>query len=762
MPKQRAVSADLRREKLMGAIALTALAAAPAMGADEYIPGQYVDPVPHEVITQPYRICQDLEELTARINHLYRKPLHKLIGPDGVMQPEVVFFKDVTSGHEVMGLTRELCADISHSDLGRPVWTADGSRILFMGNRGLIDHEDKLRKTPWPGKKFVMNADYTGQRALIAAYVDESGNVTQRSTGLPGKFNILDPRNPRLAYYADKDRLYRLTLSDGNGQAEHKVESLCTLATPHPKIIQAISKDGRLLMQDANADKDRKTGQIPYMPEIHLIDLNKKAGDAGFYSHHPFDYGLPEVRDPDGKVLHAADNNYQFHSLMFGKTSNTIGWNYGPMTSVGEYLGWSLDVTNGLDGTPVHGPIQKGSGGNPFGQYESHGRMIAQTPLGLYFSGPATLPGGKKIGEYGLYLRDYSEPAKPPTFITPGPGGHVAGGESRNPHLFAAHIQASSPQWRQRVKESDAIMWGDLRQGTKASVLCFTYSDVRGGIRTDRNTKKTQWSGPDNNDFRPYTSIPRPLLSPDATKLWFHSSMLMPLDQWNGIYVAVTKRPEPPRDLSLAGGTGPVKLTWRRPENGREVKAFCVYRGDADGKNVVAIGSVPSRWDIGQADIEETYNFTDVTAATGTSYTYAVTSEEWSTLESDQTSNALRISIRHDGISAKPGTPLRDWDQLAPAAVTGLTVTRETDEPGQYRLRWEKSPETDVRYYNVYFSSTSQPEITQKRRIVSPLPSMTQYLDWSAPTEGNAFYAITAVDRQGNESAPAFATPASP
>src|SRR5690606_13951900 len=113
------------------------------------------------------------------------------------------------------------------------------------------------------------------------------------------------------------------------------------------------------------------------------------------------------------------------------------------------------------------------------------------------------------------------------------------------PHWFAAHIQASSPQWRQRVKESDAIVFGNVTD-KKASVLCYTYSDVRGGTRIDRKTGQKVWSGPDNNDFRPYTSIPRPLLSRDATKVWFHSSMLMPTTDWTGIYVAVLRRPDPP------------------------------------------------------------------------------------------------------------------------------------------------------------------------------------------------------------------------
>ncbi len=50
------------------------LAAAPASALRGDVPGQHVDPAPHATITQPYRVCQDLEELTARIDNLYRKP----------------------------------------------------------------------------------------------------------------------------------------------------------------------------------------------------------------------------------------------------------------------------------------------------------------------------------------------------------------------------------------------------------------------------------------------------------------------------------------------------------------------------------------------------------------------------------------------------------------------------------------------------------------------------------------------------------------
>lgn len=718
---------------------------------------QPTDPVPHDILQKPYRVCQDLDELTSRIDNLYRKPFDKLFDASGIVQPETVIFKDVRTGHEVISLTRELCTDIAHADLARPVWTVDGRRILFMGNRAMLDKDGQIKKSEWQGKMFVMNADYTQQRSLVVEIVDDAGNVLQKRDGMPGKYNILDPIDPRLTYYADGDALFQMTLSD-DPATPSRAKKIATLATPHRKIIQAISRDRKLLIQDYNADPDRKTGALPYMPEIHLVDLNKQPGDKGYYDHHPFDYGLPEVRDASGKVLHDAKNNYQFHSLMFRETSNQIGWNYGPMTSVGEYLGWTLDITNGLGGTPVHGEITDGAGGNPFGQYESHGRFVNGTRTGLYFSGPATVK-GQKTGTYGLWMRDYANADQPPIFVTGAPGGHVAGGESVNPFYFAAHIQAASPEWRRRIEWSDSIVFGDVRSPENAKPLVFTYSDVRGGTKLDRATGKRVWSGPDNNDYRPYTSIPRPLLSRDATKVWFHSSMLMPTEDWTGIYIATLRRPEAPTDLKVTPRFetgGAVELNWKPAPHAVETRGFRVYRIDPDKPALeLTADPIPARVD---GKMLDQYTFTDTKPnMSATASTYFVTAEEWSGLESDTTSNAVEVSLLlGDGARVEEKPAITHFDKTAPSPVASLEVIREPDAPGQYRLKWTPSASTDVRYYNVYFSTQGRPEISQKRLVASPLKSMSTYLDWSAPVEGNAHYAITAVDRQGNESAPVY------
>lgn len=730
--------------------------ATPATAAPATAPVAYNDPVPHDVITEPYTVAQGLSELTARINNLYRKPFQKTLAPDRTMQVETVIFPDTTTGHEIIGFTRELCADIAHGDLARPAWTIDGRLLLFQGNRVHHKHDGQLVQRTWEGNKFIMNADGTAQQPLVVRFLDAQGNVESTATGIEGKFNILDRRNPRLAYYAIRDKLWQLTLaSDPAGP--HQARLVVTLATEHRKIIQDISRDGKLLIQDLNADLDRATRKPLYMPHIHLVDLNKKPGDNGFYHHHPFDWGLPEVRSPDGKVLHAADNNYQFHSLKFGKTSDTVVFNYGPMTSVGEYLGWTLDIRNGLEGPPVHGPIGNTSGVNAFGQYESHGRIVGPTTIGLYFSGPANLPDGQRVGSWGLWMRDYAQPDQAPHFLMNAAGGHVAGGESLNPHYFAAHIGVPSAQWRRNVKESDGIVWGDVRE-MNARLAAYTYSDLRGGTRVDRATGKLIWSGQLSNDFRPYRSIPRPLLSPDATKCLFHSSMLMPLDTWVGMYVVVLRRPDPPTALrgeALADG---VRLTWEAPPAAHETRRYRIWRS-TDGAEPIAIATVDAR---PYAERAGAYTFTD--RAPAGVVRYAATAEEWSGLESDRTSPVARIDRTPD--AARDPADAQEaawthWDKTPPASPGDFTVRRD-DEPGQYRLTWAAPHAThDVRHYHIYYSAAARPEINASARIASPPAGLTAFLDWSAPVDPGLkpTYAITAVDRQGNESTPVFAQP---
>jgi len=243
-------------------------------------------------------------------------------------------------------------------------------------------------------------------------------------------------------------------------------------------------------------------------------------------------------------------------------------------------------------------------------------------------------------------------------------------------------------------------------------IICTPYDRLRGGTQG-------------------YDSIPRPNQSPDATKSWFHSSMLMPSDNYTGSYIAVFRKPYAPTDLSYSNGT----LRWTPNTLSYEAKGYLVYK--KNGGNWELITPTP---------------VSGTSLATGPGQ-YMVTMQEWSGLESDTSSVVL------DTVSGIKTAAITGWDKVAPPPVTGLTVTPELDAQGQYRLKWNTDTATDLRYYNIYFSSLGRPAISQQRLVVSPAADQTEYLDWTAPIDAPGYYwAITAIDRQGNESAPTFVT----
>ncbi len=227
-----------------------------------------------------------------------------------------------------------------------------------------------------------------------------------------------------------------------------------------------------------------------------------------------------------------------------------------------------------------------------------------------------------------------------------------------------------------------------------------------------------------------YDAIPRPNQSPDATKAWFHSSMLMPTNQYTGSYIAVFRRPYPPVAVEVGGQGEATVVTWRPHALSHEVRGYHVYRSEDDGASFREITpeAVPGT------------GFADSSARSGKNYLYAVTAEEWSRLESD--------SARTGG-----GATVKGWDRVSPARLSGFAAERRE---GLIRLSWQASGDRDLRYYNLYASEQGRPAIEQRRRIVSPPHAETGYLDWTAPATGPVWYALTAVDRQGNESEPVY------
>ena len=90
----------------------------------------------------------------------------------------------------------------------------------------------------------------------------------------------------------------------------------------------------------------------------------------------------------------------------------------------------------------------------------------------------------------------------------------------------------------------------------------------------------------------------------------------------------------------------------------------------------------------------------------------------------------------------------RPEDREAPDSVTGMKVT--SIEGRTATLAWDACPAPDLWHYNVYGSKEPITTPTQESLLASP--TMCEFIDWGLRAGTVYHYAVTAVDRRGNES----------
>src|SRR5690606_22142246 len=246
-------------------------------------------------------------------------------------------------------------------------------------------------------------------------------------------------------------------------------------------------------------------------------------------------------------------------------------------------------------------------------------------------------PDGTRDGTWGIWARKMPD-GKPIYVGGPAPGGH-AQWSSFDPDWFVANV---SKDWdSERSPYSGMIVMGSPTT-REIKVIANPYDRQReGGAGFD--------------------GIPRPNQSPDATKAWYHSSMLMPHNKFTGSYIVVFRRPYAPTELRIEEG----KLAWAPHDLSHEVRQWMVYRKQQD--NWTLVGEVPKA--------QTSFDLSNQPQGT-----FMVTALEWSGLESDVSSATINSA---DG---KTGESVRNWDQTAPAAPAPAAVVKE--EPGQFRLTW--------------------------------------------------------------------------
>jgi hypothetical protein len=96
--------------------------------------------------------------------------------------------------------------------------------------------------------------------------------------------------------------------------------------------------------------------------------------------------------------------------------------------------------------------------------------------------------------------------------------------------------------------------------------------------------------------------------------------------------------------------------------------------------------------------------------------------------------------------------------RMLPYPVAGLHAENIRERVN--RLAWDPSPEPGLSHYNVYASRDGKPSITQEFLISSPVEP--ELIDWGLKSGERYSYAVTAVDRRGNESKSVFAEASTP
>ncbi len=254
-----------------------------------------------------------------------------------------------------------------------------------------------------------------------------------------------------------------------------------------------------------------------------------------------------------------------------------------------------------------------------------------------------------------------------------------------------------------------------------------------------------------------YNSYPRPSQSPDGTKVAFQAVWLNNNgDRFPYICWAVVYYPHPSVNVRVSKNGSLVHLTWERPSyttrgwpdeatdpppGAEEIKGYHVW-ASPDGE---------TGWTELTADAVATESY-DTPQTNNTTVYYAVTSEEYSRLESRRLSEVRRVTLDGNG-------NLTD-SQYAPEGKTGFWTTPPPaptpssftiSAGGPYRLSWSEPNNSKIRYYNIYYSATGAPPVDRRYRIASVPVGTTTYLDWLADTSQPGYYTISSVDRQGNE-----------
>ena len=181
----------------------------------------------------------------------------------------------------------------------------------------------------------------------------------------------------------------------------------------------------------------------------------------------------------------------------------------------------------------------------------------------------------------------------------------------------------------------------------------------------------------------------------------------------------------------------PFALDWQEQSNGRQI---------VPGLGIYFLDPSEGNWTLGE--IERQMNFTRLFGLAGQAHYRARflinnTQQLYTTLQQKY----------YDTPALQP--PMTWLDSIAPSAPSHLQVS--VPKPGYYRLTWQAATDNDTLnapLYVVYASDTYPVDTSDPRNIIATRVEGTEYIYAPlTPWEPRMHYAVTAIDRYGNEGA---------
>ncbi|MCB4756106.1 MAG: hypothetical protein LHV69_03585 [Elusimicrobia bacterium] len=667
-----------------------------------------------------------------------------------IWQPETFMYKDIQTGHEVWKLSDTNGAvNYYHNDITLPVWSADGRRLAFGSVR--------------PTSAFNNYQSWNNRYSIILMFSDANGRFLRPAPNAPnravGSYSVFwSPQIPDTYYAMGSNSLgssaqggvlYKAVLSDLDLQRGELVRDYPMAGSGVYLDVVSISPDGKRVMV-----RDRAASPYNLLPTTVFPEGTAHRDAANGYSYYRGP-GMSAYQDTPSTFNYAHADTYRL-----------IGPNGHRWFTVvsGSHCHWYLNtVGSAPDGGPLYtdgtGEIVPASGctPNPFIiPYMSHNAPDNWGQYSVFSSvdanpiGPGvwdlennvwvvrTFGGGASHHDWHGFT-DWTASSRG----TGGDGGCQAEGYVNNDRYIADRLYAQI-----------------FNQANSQITVAYTHT-----LFNDNGCYSGQYNG-----------LTRPGQSPDGTKIAFTSTFLNPktgtTDSQSDIFWAVAMYPFPPTSLEVAANNGveirwlPAKYTDRTWTNGeelfaREIKQYHLWRApSAQGPwDVVQTISAEYANDTFTNTLKPRFNGSWVNSSNkisigdnpgaGTWY-YALTSEEWSGLESQTLSQIVGVQVSGSGVTeiGRTNGIAGFWTTKPQAPM----FTRDTDPASGYpRLAWADQGDTSkIRYYNIYYSDAGDPQAIQQHRIASLPVGTNTYLDWLAGS--NPHYGVTAVDRYGNES----------